>query len=51
MKKNYKNRAMSTAVGWEALKEYFFPKANPPVTIKARSIEEAEEKLKALNNK
>ena len=30
---------------------FFFPKHNPPISIKARSIEEAEEKLKELDAK
>lgn len=31
--------------------EFFFPKENPPVTITARSREEAERKLAARNKK
>lgn len=30
--------------------EFFFPKHNPPVTIKAKTREEAEEKLQELDN-
>lgn len=30
---------------------FFFPKANPPVSIRAINREEAEEKLKALTTK
>lgn len=30
-------------------REYFFPKENPPRTVKAQSLEEAEEKLKEFN--
>lgn len=32
-------------------REFFFPKANPPVTIRAATLAEAEEQLKALSNK
>lgn len=34
----------------EEEQDYFFPKHNPPVTIRATSREEAEEKLKDLDN-
>jgi low affinity Fe/Cu permease len=30
--------------------EFFFPKHNPPITIKARNREEADRKLAELNN-
>lgn len=30
--------------------EFFFPKHNPPVTVKARNREEAEKKLAELGN-
>lgn len=32
-------------------REFFFPKNNPPVTIRATSQEEADKKLAALNTK
>jgi len=47
MQKGYKNRAVSPEPDEQ---EYFFPKHTPPVTIKAKSREEAEEKLAALDN-
>lgn len=50
MPKSYKDRSMKVEET-DSLTEYFFPKANPPVTIRAISLEEAEEKLKALNKK
>lgn len=31
-----------------SMQRFFFPKANPPVTIEAESVEEAEKKLQAL---
>lgn len=34
--------------GDDGLTAFFFPKANPPVTIRAATREEAEEELKAL---
>lgn len=33
------------------LELFFFPKHNPPISVKARNIEEAEEKLKEIDNK
>lgn len=48
-KKNYNNRAIKTEVG-ERENVYFFPKANPPVSIRAKTREGAEEKLKANKN-
>lgn len=50
MKKGYSNRKMDTSPK-ENVQEYFFPKANPPVVIRARSREEAEAKLADLNSK
>ena len=46
--KGYNNRQMRVEGPEE---EYFFPKAVPPVCIKARSREEAEAKLLGANNK
>lgn len=49
MKKNYSNRQMRSDTTGEG-DLYFFPKNNPPVTIKAHSREEAEAKLAELKN-
>ena len=52
MVKIYKNRAMQVSrddIG-EGESAFFFPKANPPVTITARTIEEAEAKLLELKS-
>lgn len=43
--KGYKDRAMKV----EEEREYFFPKHIPPVTIRAKSRDEAEEKLAELD--
>jgi hypothetical protein len=48
--KNYKNR-QATPEEAADLETYFFPKHNPPVSIKAASREEAEAKLAALDKK
>lgn len=55
MPKPYKDRSMKVIdeagpVDWDKINEYFFPKHNPPVTIKAASLEEAEAKLAELDN-
>lgn len=47
MPKNYSDRSMANK-GIE--EDYFFPKHVPPVTIRAKSRAEAEEKLKELDN-
>lgn len=39
------NRSLQPAAGDE--RDFFFPKRNPPVTIRAKSHEEAEAKLDA----
>ena len=39
------NRSMQPTEGEE--REFFFPKHNPPVTVRAKTREEAEEKLNA----
>lgn len=44
MPKRYSDRQMKSEE-----REFFFPKANPPRTIKAHSREEAEKKLNAKN--
>jgi hypothetical protein len=49
--KEYKNRAMSTEKKDIEGEVYFFPKAQPPVAIRATSREEAERQLKALRIK
>jgi hypothetical protein len=50
MAKLYKDRQMVTDnTGSEEV--YFFPKHNPPISIRAKSQKEAEEKLAALDNK
>lgn len=46
MEKGYKNKQL--VMGDEV---YFFPKENPPISIKATSLKEAEEKLLKLKNK
>lgn len=48
MKKGYSNRQMRTEE--DELIEFSFPKHNPPVTVKARTREEAEAQLIALDN-
>jgi peroxiredoxin len=52
MKKPYSNRQMVTDdANRDDVVAFFFPKENPPVTINAHTLEEAEEKLAALNKK
>ena len=58
MKKGYENREMRTEreeeiapAPFEDEMMFFFPKNNPPVSIKAKTIEEAEEQLAARNKK
>lgn len=46
----YSNRQAKTTEDGRKL-EFFFPKANPPQTIVARSKKEAEAKLAANSNK
>lgn len=46
MMKDYQTKDMAQ----EEEQEFFFPKHNPPVTIKAKTREEAEEKLQELDN-
>lgn len=49
-KKNYNNRAMATDV--EVRPElFFFPKANPPVTVRAANQVEAEAMVKSITRK
>lgn len=53
MTKKYKNRVVSTSesdrmMSDDSVKNFFFPKANPPVSISAKSQEEAESKLKTF---
>ena len=50
MNKAYQNRQMTTETAARD-RVYFFPKNNPPVSIRARSAEEAERQLAALNKK
>ena len=47
MAKRYQDRQMASSERIE--REFFFPKNNPPVTIRAVSREEAEKKLAANN--
>lgn len=49
MPKAYSDRQMATPE--EPEREFFFPKHVPPVTIKAKSQEDAEEKLAELDAK
>jgi hypothetical protein len=52
MQKNYKNKELKADN--EKVKDkqnFFFPKANPPITIEAETIEEAQEKLQVIQNK
>lgn len=52
MQKNYKNKEMKgDNEKVKDKKAFFFPKANPPVTIEAETIEEAQEKLQVIQNK
>lgn len=47
--KGAKNKQMATNPA--ALeRNYFFPKSKPPVSVRARSRAEAEEKLQAIND-
>lgn len=48
MKKNYSNKQM-TSEDKSVKNKYFFPHANPPVTIEADSQEEAHKILEAKN--
>lgn len=48
MAKTYSDRAMKVE---QPEREFFFPKANPPKTVMAKNIEEAEEKIKSDNEK
>lgn len=48
--KNASNRQLRTDQTGRKI-EFFFPKHNPPVTITARNLKEAEAKLAALNTK
>lgn len=48
MEKGYKNKQIKESSNKQS---FFFPKANPPVTIEAESLEEAEKKLQAIKNK
>ncbi|WP_350151320.1 hypothetical protein [Nitrosomonas sp.] len=48
MAKSYSDRQMKAEVKEQ---EFFFPKANPPQTISAVSLEEAEKKLVVLSDK
>ena len=41
----------SASTDVELTTEFFFPKANPPVVIRAKTREEAEEKFKELQTK
>ena len=47
MPKAYSDRAMAHN---DAEREFFFPKHDPRVTVKAQTREEAEAKLAALDN-
>lgn len=51
MQKDYKNKELKGEQIKNKEQSFFFPKANPPVTIEAESIEEAEEKLQAITKK
>jgi hypothetical protein len=48
MQKAYKNRAVTPDETPDEV--FFFPKHSPPVSIRAKSREDAEEKLKELDN-
>ncbi|MEP5514155.1 MAG: hypothetical protein ABJP87_04390 [Bauldia litoralis] len=48
MKGNNTRQIKTSETGREI--EFFFPKHNPPTTIKARNREEAEKKLADLDN-
>jgi hypothetical protein len=52
MPKKYSDRNMTAGTVPEkndAEEAFFFPKANPPVTIRAKSRKDAEEKLSTLD--
>lgn len=51
MQKNYKNKEIKEGDFKNKKTSFFFPKENPPVTIEAETIEEAEEKLQVIKNK
>lgn len=49
MQKDYKNKEMkANNEKVRDKKSFFFPKANPAITIEAETIEEAEEKLSII---
>lgn len=53
MKTKYQNKDIVVSpadrmIASDSERVYFFPKANPPVSISAKSQEEAESKLKAF---
>lgn len=49
--KGYRNRQAKPEEKSELVKQtYFFPKHNPPVSIQAESLEEAEKQLAELDN-
>lgn len=53
MPKIYKDRAMEISkedFGDDGLSLFFFPKNNPPVAVRAKTIEEAEALLGGVNN-
>lgn len=50
MKRNYTDRNFIPEVKDTELVLFFFPKHNPPVSISARTQEEAEAKLAAIDN-
>lgn len=47
MEKPYKNRQLNTE-GAPTRQTFFFPKNNPPVSVEAESLEEAEKAIKDI---
>jgi PDZ domain-containing secreted protein len=45
------DRQMTSEAKDDGTQVFFFPKNNPPISIRATSREEAERKLEALNRK
>lgn len=50
MQKDYKNKQMKSDEV-KNKRAFFFPKANPPITIEAETIEEAEKQLQIIQKK
>lgn len=51
MQKEYANKEMKSETPKKNKQSFFFPKNKPPINIEANDIDEANEKLKVINNK